>query len=196
MVEALEHLAEASLPKDPEDLETALGILEDILRGRELAEDIDRLTTNGAAPSKDALAVQQQQPQPSADPQADRIAALEALVAELRDPKKNPGGSKKQWVKAPRGPNNEILRWIPGMEPCRCKKKQPGDAEAGGHLRRDCSTFPPPANKDRSGKQPQKPKEEPAPKDTAVVELSSDMSDDDVIAKLNAAFGISGDPEE
>ena len=142
--------------EDPEDLESALALLEDILRGRELSEDIDRITTNGAAPSRDALAVQQQPPQPPADAQSARIAALEALVAELRDPAKDP---KKQWVKAPRGANNEILRWIPGMQPCKCKKQQPGDTEPGGHLRRDCTTFPPPANK--AGKQP-KAKEEPA----------------------------------
>lgn len=58
--------------------------------------------------------------------------------------------------------------WTAGIsssrsEPCRCKKKQPGDTEAGGHLRRDCTTFPPPANKDGAGKQTQKPKEDQAP---------------------------------
>ena len=64
-----------------------------------------------------------------------RVAELIALVAELRDPTKTapppPAADKDkdkpptQFIKAPRDANNNVTHWITGMQPCKCKKKQP-----------------------------------------------------------------------
>lgn len=173
----------------PTDLESALEILEEILHARILSDDIDRISsgTGSALAATNAT--------PVGDETAARITELEALVSELRDPSKT--AKPTQFVKAPRDADNNIIRWIPGMQPCRCKKKQPGDSEPGGHLVRDCTTNAPPAGK--RGKPPTKPgppagpkaeEQAAAPKTGLVVEIVEGMSDDEINAKLNAMFGL------
>ena len=162
----------------PTTLEDAVIILQDILQGRKLSDDLDRIQTGA-----DALTGTK-----SGDA---RIAELEALVAQLRDPNKD----KKpptQFVKAPRDAAGNVSHWITGMQPCKCKKKQPGDSEPGGHLSRDCKTNPP--KKPAAPPKPDEPKPDetkPTPTGTGLVcELVDGMSDADVEAKLNATFGL------
>ena len=161
----------------PSDLDSAQAILEDILRGRQHSEDIDRITAGDAAP---VLAA------PAVDPSSKRIAELETLVAELRDPNKN----KVQFVKAPRDAEGNVSHYIKGMQPCKCKKLQPGDPEPGGHLARDCITFP------FKPKQKEQKKNKEAPvKESNIAELTCDMSEAEIDAALMATFGVVCDEE-
>jgi hypothetical protein len=67
------------------------------------------------------------------------------------------------------------------MKPCKCKKKQPGDETAGGHLSRDCTTFPkPPTDKPAD-------KEEP-PKPAGAVTFEEGESDEVIAQKVAAHF--------
>ena len=69
------------------------------------------------------------------------------------------------------------------MQPCKCNKKQSGDECPGGHLKRDCDTFP----KEETAKPGDKTE---TAKKSLVVELIDGMGDAEVESKLNALFGI------
>ena len=156
----------------PTTMAQAVLIIETILSGRKLSEDLDRVTRGEAPPGGGTTA------------QDAKIAELEAKVAAL-DPNKNgrkPGGGKPGGgkVEVPRNPDGSIARWVKGMTPCKCKVKQPGDAVAGGHLFRDCKTNPPKAKE-----------AEKEPVGTgAVVEFASDETDETMAEKLAAHFAI------
>ena len=81
------------------------------------------------------------------------------------------------------------------MAPCKCKKKQPGDSEPGGHLGRNCTTNPPKKPAPALPK-PDEPKPDATPANGGapgtglVCELIDGMCDADVEAKLNATFGL------
>ena len=169
----------------PTNLAEAVKIIESILTSRKLAEDLDEVNTPKEPKAPSALEA--------------RVAELTALVAELRDPTKTappppPDKDKDkdkdkpptQFIKAPRDANNNVTHWITGMQPCKCKKKQPGDSIAGGHLKRDCKTDPP---------KPKPADSEPAPTggaahDARVLEITPGMSNDKVTDLLNLHFGI------
>lgn len=166
----------------PTTLEDAVIILQDILQGRKLSDDLDRIQTGA-----DAIVTTK-----SGDA---RIAELEALVAKLDPDKDKKPTATKQFVKAPRDAAGNVSHWITGMAPCKCKKKQSGDSEPGGHLGRNCTTYPP----KKPAAAPPKP-DEPKPDATPtgggtpgtglVCELIDGMCDADVEAKLNATFGL------
>lgn len=168
----------------PTNLAEAVKIIESILTSRKLAEDLDEVNTPKGPKAPSALEA--------------RVAELIALVAELRDPTKTapppPVADKDkdkpppvtQFIKAPRDANNNVTHWITGMQPCKCKKKQPGDSTAGGHLKRDCTTDPP---------KPKPADSEPAPtggaaQDARVLEITPDMGNDKITDLLNLHFGI------
>ena len=166
----------------PTNLAEAVKIIESILTSRKLAEDLDEVNTPKGPKAPSALEA--------------RVAELTALVAELRDPTKTAPPDKDkdkdkdkpptQFIKAPRDANNNVTHWITGMQPCKCKKKQPGDSVAGGHLKRDCTTDPP---------KPKQTDPEPAPTggpahDARVLEITPGMSNDKVTDLLNLHFGI------
>ena len=91
-------------------------------------------------------------------------------------------------MKAPRGADGKVTHWITGMQPCKCKKKQPGDSALGGHLSRDCTTHPP---KPKPGqKEPEPAPTGEAPKEARVLEITEGMPADKLTEALNLHFGI------
>ena len=171
----------------PTNLAEAVKIIESILTSRKLAEDLDEVNTPKGPKAPSALEA--------------RVAELTALVAELRDPTKTappppppPDKDKDkdkpptQFIKAPRDANNNVTHWITGMQPCKCKKKQPGDSAPGGHLSRDCTTHPP---KPKPGqKEPEPAPTGEAPKEARVLEITEGMPADKLTEALNLHFGI------
>ena len=168
----------------PSTMAEAVKIIESILTSRKLSEELDEVNNPTAAKVPSALEA--------------RVAELTALIAERRDPSKTappapppPEPPPTQFVKAPRDKDNNVTHWITGMQPCKCKKKQPGDSVAGGHLNRDCKTNPP-KPKDKA---PAKPAENTEPtggaaQDARILEITPGMGDDKITDLLNLHFGI------
>ena len=135
--------------KPPATMADALLIIEKILSGRTLSEQL-----NAQNAPLGAMAAQAASDKAAEDA---RIAALEAKVAAL-DPRKNggrrgerggkkPGGAKPAGaggakIEIPRDADGRVTHWIVGMSPCKCGVKQPGDSVAGGHLIRNCLKDP------------------------------------------------------
>jgi hypothetical protein len=163
----------------PKNMAEATAIIESILTSRKLSEDLDEANNPSAPKVPSALEA--------------RVAELTALVAELRDPSKTaaappPDKPATGFIKAPRGADGKVTHWVTGMQPCKCKKKQPGDSAPGGHLSRDCTTHPP---KPKPGqKEPEPAPTGEAPKEARVLEITEGMPADKLTEALNLHFGI------
>ena len=127
-----------SIAKPPTTFAEAAEIVYTILRDGKRSEQIDNATSGAPAA-------------PPADPSNLAMLALEQQITELqealaavkqnKDPRKNRKNADKdkdkdKKVKIPRNPDGSIVKWVTGMQPCKC---------GGNHLFRDCKADSKPA---------------------------------------------------
>ena len=121
----------------PSTLTEAVTIIQGILRSRIRAEELDQVNSSASEPLPVLAAKTETKP--------DLTAALLALIAKLApaDPdkpiadkpkrgskEKGKGKDNDKKVNVPRNKDGKVLRWVEGMDSCKC---------GGKHLYRDCT---------------------------------------------------------
>ena len=142
----------------PTNLDSAVGLLSSILRGRARCEEIDEVNTATASPAK-SLGLVANRIAPNQDKALQqllstigtsdgRLSALMSTLQAVADPAKTKAGEdkdKKPPVNVPRGADGKPTAWVEGMALCRC------GVGGGKHLFKDC-----PKSKEKAAKKARK----------------------------------------
>ena len=142
----------------PTNLDSAVGLLSSILRGRARCEEIDEVNSATASPAK-SLGLFANRFAPNQDKALQqllstistsdgRLSALMSTLQAVADPAKTKAGEdkdKKPPVNVPRGADGKPTAWVEGMALCRC------GVGGGKHLFKDC-----PKSKEKAAKKARK----------------------------------------
>ena len=142
----------------PTNLDSAVGLLSSILRGRARCEEIDEVNSATASPAK-SLGLVANRIAPNQDKALQqllstigtsdgRLSALLSTLQAVADPAKTKAGEdkdKKPPVNVPRGADGKPTAWVEGMALCRC------GVGGGKHLFKDC-----PKSKEKAAKKARK----------------------------------------
>ena len=179
---------------DPNDLEANIDRVQELLRSREVASQIDDITTNGGVNT--TLAATNGDNLTRAIAGKDGKAILAALVTAGIDPvkdlklkaKRGKGDKDKKRTDIPRNASGKPSKWIEGkMEPCECRGVgAPGGVNDGGkHLYSECTI------KTRKERKEAGDKLQPgggATQSSNVVEFDEDASAEDISNALDGFF--------